>query len=576
MAAALIVTVLSAFLQGALPPPTTRECEQTATPTAVTDHRPDFRAVNPFTQASNRFRIRVSPDSDPSFASPIWISAAGPGGTTYPGGNVPGGAMSSEIPYGHGTANLTTLPLLDWGRTYRWQICMGRNNNNNTWTGWSAHSLFTMANPSSNVNLHSNNGDPNLNSWRFIGVPIAFGTTVPASELLGSGGFTILNRLDEPTRTWVQVQPTDMLEGGRGYLAWTAPNTLLSLTQGKVLHGIPPVKSGGSTTTPSYQITNLFSFTTLAAPTGQEITDGVAANEYRGNHLFANPYYARISWRSSVIGPTFGHVARSNISYAMYKWDGTQYLTYNGVTDTGNAGEWIEPFQAVGIWIQATPYTLWVDTPAPTTGGLQDTIPMAVATTPDSDHWRLMIEARSGAAIDTENAFGIDPQADDAWDVRDSEEPGAGSATWLLVSMDHRSDWTTYARKYTHDFKRTPMKAGDKLSWTFTVDGNTNLPATLTWPNLADIPAGDWKLTLEDPSTSTTIDLSSASSFDTAAVNGPQTYVLHAERLADSPSLSAGGGGGGGGGGGCGLLGLEAMLLAGWILARRASRMARR
>jgi hypothetical protein len=185
-----------------------------------------------------------------------------------------------------------------------------------------------------------------------------------------------------------------------------------------------------------------------------------------------------------------------------------------------------------------------------------------------------MMEARSGTAIDTENAFGIDPAADDAWDIRDSEEPGPGTATWVLVSFDHRSDWTKYPRKYTHDFKKTPSKAGDQVVWTFTVDGNTGLPATLTWPNLSDIPAGDWKFTLEDPANSATVDLSSAGSYDTLPVNGPSTMTLRATRLTDAPVAPASNGGGGGGGS-CGLLGPEGLLLAGWILARRGSKMRR-
>lgn len=565
---------MSGFLS-AQNPPTNLQAEQATNPTTVTDHRPDFRAQsNSGSPAATRFQIQVS--TDPSFATVThWNSPDPNGGTNFPGNvNVGNTVLSPEIPYGQGAANLLTVPLLDWNTTYFWRTRFGRNTAA-SWSNFSANAQFTMAAPTRAISQHSNNGSSSGSSFRMIGVPIAFGTTVPASELLTE--VPLLYRLDEATRTYTQLTASDVLEGGRGYFGWCDASTVLTLSQGKVTAGIPAVKNGaGATTTPSYVFNNTFSYTTLGAPTGQEITDGVPANEYRGNHLFANPFYAPISWRSSVNGPTlYGHVARAGISFAMYKWDGTQYLTYNGVTHAGTAGEWIEPFQAVGIWVQSASHILQIDTPAPLTGGAQKARLAASAAptppAPDPNSWHLRIEARSGAAIDTENAFGISTEADDAWDVRDSEEPGAGSATWLTVAFDHRSDWTTNPRKYTHDFRKTPLKAGDVVTWTFTVDGNTGLPATLTWPNLGDIPAGDWSFALEDPATSTTVNLGSTASYDTPAVNGPSTLILRATRLTDAPVAPASSGGGGGGS--CGLLGLEGLLLAGWILFRRGCRL---
>jgi len=567
--------LVSSFLSPQGSPPTNLQAEQATNPSAVDDNRPDFRAQNNLGQAATRYQLQVTNQTDPTFAAPIWSSPGPNGGTNFPGNvSVSNGAMSPEIAFGQG-GNLLTM-LLDWNKTYFWRAKFG---NSSVWnSAFSATNQFTMAAPNIQISAQSNNGAPVGSSWRFIGVPIAFGTTVPATELLTE--VPTLYRLDEPTRTWILMGPGDVLEAGRGYMGYCTEGAILTLSQGKVTAGIPAVKDNtGATTTPSYTLTNNFSLTILGAPTGQEITDGVPANTYAGNALFANPFYAPISWTSSTTPPAgfgFGHVARTNISYAMYKWDGTQYLTYNGVTGVGTAGEWISPFQAVGIWVQATPYQLWVDTPAPMTGGPQKAITAhAVSVTPDPDSWHLMMEARSGTSIDTENAFGIHPQADDACDIRDSEEPGPGGPTWVLVSFDHRSDWTTFPRKYTHDFRKTRYKAGEQVVWTFTVDGNTNLPATLTWPNLSDIPATDWKFTLEDPATSATVDLSSASSYDTLPVTGPSTMTLRATRLMDSPTLAPASNGGGGGSGNCGLLGPEGLLLLGWILARRGARLRR-
>jgi hypothetical protein len=441
-----------------------------------------------------------------------------------------------------------------------------------------------MAAPVRSVAQQPGNGSPAGDSWRFIGVPIAFGTTVPATELLDDVAY--LFRLDEPTRTWIQLGPGDVLRGGEGYLAWCGPATVLDLFQGKVTPAPPPVlNASGATTSPSYRLINAFSFTTYSTPVGQEITDGVPANEYRGNHLFVNPFYAPLSWKSSTVnGPPYGHVhVQAGISQAIYKWDGTQYRTYNGVTNIPPGEDQIAPFQAVGIWVQSANHELWINAPPPMSGGPQKarstgrSYALAGPGGPDPDRWALILEARSGSALDTENAFGVDPDSDDAWDVRDSEEPGQGTDPWVLVSFDHRSDWTVHPRRYTHDFRKTPLTAGSRVEWTFTVDGNTGQPATLYWTNFDQLPTNDWRFVLEDPAAAVSVDLSQAASYDTAPVNGPMTLKLRAERLVDSPALSApppGGGGGESGDDSCGLLGIEALLLA--VLAARRRRGGRR
>jgi hypothetical protein len=555
--------------------------EQQAAPPAVDDHRPDFRARNAVGGPVNRFQIQVT--TDPTFGTITHWNSKGPAppnpdGVDIPNANnVGNGAFCPEIPYGEGTANLFSVPVLEWNTTYFWRIRFRRTNG--VWSPF-ASSQFTMAAPAWSVAQQPGNGSPSGDSWRFIGVPIAFGTTVPATELLDDVPY--LFRLDEPNRTWVPLGPGDVLRGGEGYLAWCPPTAVLDLSQGQVTPAPPPVLNGtGATTTPSYRLVNAFSFTTYSTPVGQEIADGVPANEYRGNHLFVNPFYAPLSWKSSTAnGPPYGHVARAGISYAMYKWDGTQYRTYNGVTNVPPGEEWVAPFQAVGIWVQDANHELWINAPPPLSGGLQKTRPSgksyAVAGPggPDPDRWALILEARSGSALDTENAFGVDPQADDTWDVRDSEEPGSGTDPWVLVSFDHRSDWTVHPRRYTHDFRKTPLTAGSRVEWTFTVDGNTGQPATLSWTNFDQLPAGDWRFVLEDPAAAVSVDLSQAASYDTPPVNGPRTLKLRAERLVDSPALSVpppGETGGASGGDSCGLLGIEVLLLA-VLAARRGGR----
>jgi hypothetical protein len=476
---------LAILLQTAPGTPSNLEVERTAAPASVGDNTPDFRAMVTGAQAT-RYRIQVQKGT-----TNIWSRGWTAMTATNPGAYCP------EIAYAGGTALL-------WNTPYRWRIGFA-----NTRTGpWSPYAPFTMAAPSG-IASGNGNGSPGGASWRFIGVPIRVGTTVPASELLDD--VSVLYRVDEPTRAWVPMASGDVLEGGRGYLAWTAAGAPLDLFQGTVASGVQR---------------RSFPYTTLAAPAGQEVIDGVAANSYRGNCLACNPFNAAISWDTPARG---GHVSRQNISAAYWKWDGTQYLTYNASSRTGPAGPAIAPFQAFGIIALGATNRLSISQPPPTTGAPKL---LAKTLTPSPNRWGLNLEVRSSTALDTDTVAGIDFESHEAWDERDTEEPGAGTATWVLASFDHK-DWSVNPRSYTHDFRPTPVNAGDEVSWTLTLDGNTNAAATVTWPGVASIPSSEWALTLEDPAAGTSADLLADSSLDVAAVNGPRTLVLRARRLAD-------------------------------------------
>lgn len=514
MESVTILLVLAAQTPGT---PTNLEVERTSNPTAVGDNSPDFRAMVTNAQA-DRYRLQVFLGTTRIWNRRQTMTITNPG------------QYCPEIPY----AGLTPL---QWNTAYRWRIAFVNQRRQGP---WSPHADFSMASPTA-VASDNGNGSPTQFSWRFITVPIRAGSTVPASELLDD--VPLLYRLDEPSRRWVLLRGGDSLTGGIGYLAWTAPGTPLDLTQGAVATGNQRCS---------------FSYTTWPNPVGQEIDDGVEANAYRGNHVAGNPFNAPILWYNQTLG---GHINLQNISAAYWKWDGTQYLTYNSQTRVGPAGPVITPFQAFGIVaLNATNRLTLYEPPAiegdllgkpsfPATGGTllgKATLNSPGPPTFTRNFWGLNLEVRSAGALDTDTTAGVDLEASDEWDERDTEDPGADTSTpWILASFEH-PDWPVYPRTYTHDFRKTPVNAGDEVTWKITLSGNTKSPARVSWPNLFSIPEEDWTFTLEDPQAGTSTDLASRSSVDTGPIDGKYLLILKARRRNDligviQATLAAGG-----------------------------------
>lgn len=526
--------------------------------------RAEFRARNVSTQALG-FQIRVSsaPALSGGLLNPdMWLSSAvyinnrttmnpdrtivNPALTSnwrttgtfpwfdlrFPPAPANTGATCQEILYGfNGTSQ-----LLSWNTTYYWQIRFFRDISvAGNPTAWSTGAASFRLVPPTALTHANGNGAPAGLSWRFIGVPIAPGTTIPASELFDDVAF--LWKLDEAARNWIPMGPGDVLEGGRGYLTWAADNITLDISQGSMAHGTHLWSTDGRPgTTASIQ------FTTLAAPTGLE----TATNEFRGNNLICNPYPVAIDWDWIAVGfpggtpiPRPGDVMTwgpNTVSSSYWKWNGTQYVVYNGLSQSGSAGSIIQPYQAFGIVVLQPAAAIMLREPPPQiTGGVPARTranSRSLTGSPSPSEWGLVVEARSGPAVDTENVAGVHLDADDAWDARDTEEPGTLASPYVLLSFD-RTSWTVNPRLYTHDVRRAPVDAGQEAVWTFTVDGDTGQPATLSWPNFSALSTADWRVTLEVPSTGQVVDLSTAASFDTPAVTGRQSYLLRARRLTD-------------------------------------------
>jgi hypothetical protein len=487
--------------------PTALQVDGATNPTAVTRGVPDFTAVHNWTGPAPldavMFQIQVSQDA--TFATlSHWNSPAG--GTPFPGAaTVAAGLRSPLLQYGLGGHQGGPVPLLSWNSQYSWRIKF--------WDSGAAASPFSTEpatfqtdSPSTLVSANGN-GDPGADSYRYLGFPIAIGTTVPASEYLSHLSFVY--KWDEPTRQYIQLTAADVIEGGRGYLAYAPPGATLGLAQGSIALGDQPLS---------------LTYTTLAAPAGPEITEGRPANYYRGAHFVCNPFNKNISWND----PPAGSVDKTNLSATYFKWDGAQYLVYNSATQLGGAGPTIAPFQAFGVNVLSA--TAGADM---TFRDVTATPPSPKVAAPSANSWSLKLVAASGPAQDTENIVGVHPSSDDAWDSRDAEEPGHGAVTWVLLSFDH-SDWTSHPRRYTHDYRKSRYNAGDEVVWTATLETNTGLPVTLTWPNIYEMPTASWTYTIEDPVAGTTTDMLQASSISVATAGGVATVRIHALRIVGS------------------------------------------
>jgi hypothetical protein len=491
----------------ALSPPSALQVELLANPTSVQEGTPRFSAIHNSSgsppPAASRFQIQVS--TDPSFAAMThWNSPAA--GTLFLGGvTVPGGQRSPQVRYGSGGHQGGAVPLLSWNAPYAWRARFLDVDGNDS--GFSTEpATFRMASPSASVSANGN-GAPGADSWRFIGVPIAVGSTVPATELLEHSPFVY--RWDEPGRSWVALGAGDVLEGGRGYLVWASPSLTVDLKSGAVALGSQAVD---------------LSYTTLAVPTGAEVVEAKPANWFRGAHFLCNPFNGPISWND----PTLGHVDKTNLSKTYTKWDGTQYLTYSSETQLGSAGPLIGRFQAFGVNVLS-------DTPGPDVVVQDASVvasPLSVSGS-DANAWSLNLVARTGAAVDSENYLGVHPRAQDAWDARDAEEPGHGATTWVLLYFDH-TGWPARGRWYTHDFRKTPLAAGAEVVWTATVESNASAPVTVAWPDAGLLPLSDWAVTVEDPAGGGPLDLATTPSIEVDARGGPRTLVFKAVRLTNA------------------------------------------
>lgn len=433
------------------------------TVTSLSSPTPAFSARHndPQADAANKRRIQVGPTlaSVTGETGLLWNEAAA--GVAV--ANVLAGTQSPGYAYGGST--------LSWNTTYYWRLKfwdVGAAEGD-----WSAVSTFTMGTPS--VTL------PNPAGWQMVTAPS--GTAVAASAL-GGGTFYHWN---EATRSYESVAT---LEPGTGYF-WSGSGTM-SLGSGTAVGGARLI--GGLTSTD------------LATPAGMESTE----DEYAGWHMIGNVYNGSIDW-DAIYDGSF----TTNLEATYYKWDGTQYISYNAVTNSGTAGATIGKFQA--FWVHTVPLgaTGSVTLQAPGSFG-EPAVPVPFS----SDWWLLQIAAEAAGGLRDDSTWvGVHSLGDTGWDVRDGSDPGTLAAPYINVYLD-RPDLQGYGGRLQQDI-RAPA---DSIEWILTVEADVvPLAVTLTWPNLDQIPA-EWGLSLDG------LDLRAAAGFTYTQTQPTQTLTVRATR----------------------------------------------
>lgn len=399
------------------------------TPTALTSPKPKFSAKHndPESDAADRRRIEVNTAAD--FSGTVMWDEGAAGVAFAP--SVAAGAQSQEFLYGGSPLN--------WNTTYYWRVRYWDVPGNAT--DPSATAGFTMGTPSQAL--------PNPSGWQMVAVPS--GASVSSGSVSGIGGTYYW--WNEATQSY---EAATTLVAGRGYFVSTSGTA--QLNGGSAISA--PFAIGGLTATP-----------------------GAA---YSGWQMVGNVYNGTISWDAIYDG---GFTTNLEATYA--KWDGTQYVTYNALTNSGAAGATIGPFQA--FWVRVVPEgavgSLTLQPPGFSEPG--------VPTPFDANWWLLQVSATSGTLRDDQNWVGVHALADDGWDPRDASDPSTIANPYVRVYVE-QSGWAPYPDEYQQDVRKTPYEAGAALMWTITVKvSNAPMNVTISFPNLANMPP-EWSFDAAD------------------------------------------------------------------------------
>lgn len=390
--------------------------------------KPKFSAQHNDPESDAADRRRIEVNTAADFSGTVMWDEGAAGVPFAP--SIAAGAQSQEFLYAGSP--------LSWNTTYAWRIRFWDVNGNESdpTTG-----TLSMGTPTAAL--------PNPSGWQMVAVPS--GASVSTGNISGIGGAYYW--WNEATQSY---EAATTLEPGRGYFVSTSGTAQLNAGQAI----FDPFAIGGLTATPG-------------AP-------------YSGWHMVGNVYNGTISWDTIYDG---GFTTNLEATYA--KWDGTQYVTYNALTNSGAAGATIGPFQA--FWVRVVPEgavgSLTLQPPSFAEAG--------VPTPFDANWWLLQVAATSGTLVDDQNWVGVHALADDGWDARDASDPGTIANPYVKVYVEH-ADWAPYPDKYQQDVRKTPYNAGDTVAWTITVEvSNAPMDVTVSFPNLAEMPA-EWSFDAAD------------------------------------------------------------------------------
>jgi hypothetical protein len=139
--------------------------------------------------------------------------------------------------------------------------------------------------------------------YHFMSSPV---TSTTFGNVFGSSGNSIwAQSYGEPTNTWINQHFNNSLTSGTGYSIWVDPSI-------------------GTQTA-------IFSGTFNSDGVSQTLTQSAAGNPgYNGWNLIGNPYTSAIDWNYNS-----GAWHNSVVDNSVYIWSGSQYLTYNGLSQFG-------------------------------------------------------------------------------------------------------------------------------------------------------------------------------------------------------------------------------------------------
>jgi Tol biopolymer transport system component len=168
----------------------------------------------------------------------------------------------------------------------------------------------------------------------------------------------------------------------------------------------------------------------------------------------------------------------------------------------------LDPWQGYWFWAKQQ-MTLMVSPSAQQQRGIRDTRAVLTAGNTTSDGWRLNLGVTAGQVHGAPGMLGVDRSATDGFDRFKLTSPPSATKQTVQLAVAH-TDWGAHSGNYSGDIRSI---ANMSPSWNFTVTSNVaNTPVTLSWPNLATVPARV-DLILTDLDSNKTITLRNQSSY---------------------------------------------------------------
>lgn len=171
------------------------------------------------------------------------------------------------------------------------------------------------------------------------------------------------------------------------------------------------------------------------------------------------------------------------LSHTMQQWNGSAHIPYDGETPGMEGtlstfeGLWVKAFKpGVSLVVPETPLT-------PVMGSDEDN--SRAARYRNGDPWFVRLIVESGDSIDPGNVIGQLETAYDGQDKHDLKELTPFGSPWLSITFPHE-DWEGSSWGFTSDYRA--MSAKPQGSWRFVVRASADITdAMLTWQGPEEI-----------------------------------------------------------------------------------------